>query len=133
MLFRSPGVLIEGNSFLRFIDVDFAVLVASGADSKIKSSVRWAFQKASAVYVFNQSDNRPSETVELLNTKFGPVGVKRSLPAYTPSDFPRVVEYINEVHSITVPNGLRFSPLVHSHVSNTKIKESNQNLTEELN
>jgi len=123
---NSPGVLIEGNSFLRFIDVDFAVLVASGADSKIKGSVRWAFQKASAVYVFDQNYNRPREIVELLNSKFGPVGVKRSLPAYASSDFPRLVEYINEVHSTTAPNGLRFSPLVHSNVSTTKRVQGEQ-------
>ncbi len=53
---RAPGVLIEGNSFLRFIDVDFAVLVTGSADTKIKSSARWAFQKASAVYLFDQTN-----------------------------------------------------------------------------
>ena len=46
---KAPGVLIEGNSFLRFIDVNLAVLVMGGADTKIKTSARWAFQKASAV------------------------------------------------------------------------------------
>src|SRR5258705_12122770 len=44
---NAPGVLIEGNSFLRFIDVDFAVLEASDAPEtaggKIKGSTRWAF------------------------------------------------------------------------------------------
>jgi hypothetical protein len=139
-------VLIEGNSFLRFIDVDFAVLVAGGADTKIKSSARWAFQKASAVYQFDHirpyqkldreggpvthlalphcraSDTKsnqtsPSETVELLNRKFGPVGLKRSLypqpsarlgwtpvlPAYAASDFPKLLERINQIHSVRVP------------------------------
>ena len=97
---RAPGVLIEGNSFLHFIDVDFAVLVTGGADTKIKGSTRWAFQKASAIYLFDQTNQiSPSATVELLNSKFGPVGVKRSLPAYAASDFPRLVERIKQVHS----------------------------------
>src|SRR6267142_3910205 len=52
---NAPGVLIEGNSFLRFIDVDFAVLVTGGAETKIKNSARWAFQKASAVYLRDQT------------------------------------------------------------------------------
>ncbi|MDT5157989.1 MAG: hypothetical protein QOH51_2346 [Acidobacteriota bacterium] len=96
---HAPGVLIEGNSFLRFIDVDFTVLVTSGAHSKIKGSVRWAFQKASAAYLFNQDDTSPQESVELLNTRFGRVGLNRSLPAYAPGDLRILVERIKQVHS----------------------------------
>jgi molybdopterin-guanine dinucleotide biosynthesis protein len=97
---KAAGVLIEGNSFLRFVDVDFAVLVTGGADTKIKSSARWAFQKASAVYLFDQTNQiSPSETVQLLNSKFGPVGLNRSLPAYATSDFPKLVERITKIHS----------------------------------
>lgn len=102
---KAPGVLIEGNSFLRFVDVDFAVLVTGGADTKIKSSARWAFQKTSVVYLFDQTaDITPSETVELLNDKFGRFGVTRSLPAYATIDFPRLVERITKLHS-TSPSG----------------------------
>jgi hypothetical protein len=127
---HAPGVLIEGNSFLRSIDVDFTVLVTGGADAKIKSSARWPFQKASAIYLFDQTrpcqkpdreggpvthlalpDGRASDTmtnqssasesVELLNSKFGPVGVGRSLPAYATSEFPSLVKLIKQVHSST--------------------------------
>jgi molybdopterin-guanine dinucleotide biosynthesis protein len=96
---NAQGVLIEGNSFLRFIDVDFAVLVTGGAHSKIKGSVRWAFQKASAVYLLDQGDTNPQESVELLNTRFGRIGLNRSLPAYAPRDFPILVERIKQAHS----------------------------------
>jgi hypothetical protein len=96
---NAPGVLIEGNSFLRFIEVDFAVLVTSGAHSKIKGSVRWAFQKASAVYLFGHGDTSPRESVELLNIKFGQVGLKHFPPAYASSDFPALVERIKQIHS----------------------------------
>jgi hypothetical protein len=111
---NAPGVLIEGNSFLRFIDVDFAVLVTGGPDTKIKGSARWAFQKASAVYLFDQTgQTSPSESVESLNRKFGRVGLKRCLHpkraarlgtpvlrAYGVSDFPKLVECIKQVHSL---------------------------------
>jgi molybdopterin-guanine dinucleotide biosynthesis protein len=99
---KAPGVLIEGNSFLRFIDVHFAVLVTGGVDTKIKGSARWAFQKASAVYLFDQTaEVSPNETVELLNRKFGTPGMKRDLPAYATGDFPRLVESIKQIHSTT--------------------------------
>jgi hypothetical protein len=97
---NAPGVLIEGNSFLRFIDVDFAVLVTGGAHSKIKGSVRWAFQKASAVYLLDHGETSPQESVELLNTRFGRIGLNRSLPAYAPRDFPILVERIKQVHAV---------------------------------
>jgi hypothetical protein len=97
---KAPGVLIEGNSFLRFIDVDFALLATGGADTKIKGSARWAFQKAAGVYLFDRTGQTcPSETVELLNKRFGPVGLRRSLPAYGASDFPKLVKRIKQVHS----------------------------------
>ena len=102
---HAPGVLIEGNSFLRFIDVDFTVLVTGGADTKIKSSARWAFQKASAIYLFDQTSDgteatNPRESLELLNSKFGQVSLKRFLPAYAPSDFSELVERINQTRSL---------------------------------
>jgi molybdopterin-guanine dinucleotide biosynthesis protein len=99
---KAPGVLIEGNSSLRFIDVDFAVLVTGGADTTIKSSARWAFQKASVVYVFDQRNKiTAKESLRLLNTKFAPVGLKRSLPAYATNDFPTLVRRIKQGDSIT--------------------------------
>jgi hypothetical protein len=98
---KAPGVLIEGNSFLRFIDVDFAVLVTGGADMKIKSSAGWAFQKASAVYFFDQRNKiSAKESLGLLNTKFGPIGLKHSLPAYATDDFPTLVARIKHVDSV---------------------------------
>jgi molybdopterin-guanine dinucleotide biosynthesis protein len=101
---KAPGVLIEGNSFLRFVAVDFTVLVTGGSGTKIKSSARWAFQKASAVYLFDQTSNEteaisPTQSLELLNKKFGPVSLKRSVLAYTSGDFPRFVKRIKQVHS----------------------------------
>ena len=108
---NAPGVLIEGNSFLRSRNVEFAVLVAGGADTKIKSSARWAFQKASVVYLSDQvGDVSPSESVAILNSKFGSVDPERSIPAYKTSDFSRLVERINEVHEMSVAPALPSYP-----------------------
>jgi hypothetical protein len=98
---NAPGVLIEGNSFLRFIDVDVTVLVASEAATKIKGSTRWAFQKASALYLCVNSGqtNRSSEIVSRLNTRFKPLDLKHNVPAYGRSDFPKLVAHVNRIHS----------------------------------
>ncbi|HWN99474.1 MAG TPA: hypothetical protein VNS63_09415 [Blastocatellia bacterium] len=102
---KAPGVLIEGNSFLKFIDVDFSLLVVSGAPApmaaKIKGSARWALQKASALYVFDQSaeTNRSIEIRELLNTRFPSLGLKRTAAIYSASDFPKLVARVRHIHS----------------------------------
>jgi molybdopterin-guanine dinucleotide biosynthesis protein len=132
---KAPGVLIEGNSFLRFIDVDFALLVTGGAGTKIKGSARWAFQKAAAVYLFDQildgtGATSPSETVELLNKKFGPAGLERSLPAYGVSDFPKLVERIKQVHSTNSYVSPRLeSGLVRPPRPGTQVSSLNDGLT----
>jgi hypothetical protein len=94
---KAPGVLIEGNSFLRYIDVDFAVLVTGGPDTKIKSSARWAFEKASAVYLFDETrSTSPAETVNL-NSRFSMSGLHS--PTHTRKDLPKLVDQIRQVHS----------------------------------
>lgn len=102
---NAPGVLIEGNSFLRFIDVDFSVLVVSGATAaragKIKGSARWAFQKSSALYVFDRTseNNYSTEIVERLNNRFPSLGLKRSASIYSADDFPRLATRVRDIHS----------------------------------
>jgi molybdopterin-guanine dinucleotide biosynthesis protein len=102
---KSSGVLIEGNSFLRFADVDFAVLVAGGvpakSPAKIKASTRWAFQKASALYVCGGGglDGNPDETLARLNKRFAPQGGERNVPAYSPGDLSELVAQVTRVHS----------------------------------
>lgn len=95
---KSPGVFIEGNSFLQFIDVDFAVLVASDLAAKVKSSTRWALQKASALYVFNQSN--PLEIIARLRTRFTSPDLRHNLPTYGPTDFPKLVAHVSGIHSV---------------------------------
>ena len=53
---RAPGVLIEGNSFLKFVDADFAVMVARAGGGKIKPSARRALKMCSALYLFDDVD-----------------------------------------------------------------------------
>jgi len=86
---KAPGVLIEGNSFLRFIDVDFTVVVAGDIPSKIKGSTRWAFQKLSALYVPAPNDltNGPSEITKRLNIRFASLGPAQKSPRTPPVIF----------------------------------------------
>ena len=48
---KSAGVIVEGNSFLDFIEADFAFMCARAGENRIKSSARRNLQKADALYV----------------------------------------------------------------------------------
>jgi hypothetical protein len=102
---KAPGVLIEGNSFLRFINVDFAVLVASDAllkaTPRVKNSTRWAFQKASALYVADRSEitGGSSDIFSRLNTRFAPLDPTHNMSTYAADDLPKLVARMKRIHS----------------------------------
>jgi molybdopterin-guanine dinucleotide biosynthesis protein len=50
---RSPGVLIEGNSFLKSVAADFVVVAANVAGDEVKPTARRALMQADAVYLFS--------------------------------------------------------------------------------
>jgi molybdopterin-guanine dinucleotide biosynthesis protein len=101
---KAPGVLIEGNGFLQFIDVDFTVLVASDLSTKVKSSTRWAVEKASALYVFDPSPlaDYSNEIIARLNTRFTYPHLKHNPRVYTTSDLPKLVAHVGTIHSARV-------------------------------
>ncbi|HEY0378934.1 MAG TPA: hypothetical protein VGC87_18615 [Pyrinomonadaceae bacterium] len=99
---RAAGVLIEGNSFLRFVDVDFTVMVAPAQGAKLKPSARRALQKSSALYLF---ENEPAETAArerfaswLQNSpERDTIG---ALPVYTREDLPSLITRIQAIHAL---------------------------------
>src|SRR5260221_9582475 len=48
---RSAGVIVEGNSFLDFIDADFAIICARAGENRLKASARRTLAKADAIYL----------------------------------------------------------------------------------
>ena len=61
---RAPGVLLEGNSFQRYLDVDFVVLTARADDAKIKPTARGALARADALYLsVRDGDERGAQEV----------------------------------------------------------------------
>lgn len=48
---QSPGVVVEGNSFLDYIEADFAIMCARAGENKLKTSARRTLEKADALYL----------------------------------------------------------------------------------
>jgi len=100
---RAPGVLIEGNSFLRFIDVDFTVMTARAEGGKIKPTARRAMAKADALYLFDEG-NGATARQRFASWCEDPAhrNLIAELPIYTREDLPQLIARLRETYSIRV-------------------------------
>jgi molybdopterin-guanine dinucleotide biosynthesis protein len=87
---KSPGVLVEGNSFSEFVDTHHFVMVRLTANQKIKSSARRSYNKATAVYVADGTDE--SLERDALATD--------EIPRFTPSSLFSLIGYLKWNRSI---------------------------------
>jgi hypothetical protein len=99
---EAEGVLIEGTSFLKYIDVDFALMSARAAGGKIKPSARRALAKTSAIYLF---DDRQTEA-QAARERFAAwcqtaaeSDILGRIPVCTSQDLPRLIASIRAVHT----------------------------------
>jgi hypothetical protein len=100
---RAPGVLIEGNSFLKFVGVDFAVMVARADGGKIKPSARRALKVCSALYLSDDACDAAARG------RFAPQlqdatdrELLAALPLYTRAELPSLVARIRTIHASLV-------------------------------
>ena len=75
---KSPGVLVEGNSFTQFVQPDHFVMVRRASDDKMKTSARRTISKVSAIYVSDTEISLPQETI----------------PVFTHSGLPDLIDYL---------------------------------------
>ena len=97
----APGVFVEGNSFSKYREADFMLMVArAGRESEIKPTARRALGKVSAFYLFD-ADGDASAARERFNVwregaRLG--GGAGLVPVYTREDLPELAARIGAVH-----------------------------------
>ncbi len=99
---QAPGVFIEGNSFLEFLDVDLGVMVTRAEGGKIKASARRALRKSDALYLFDSEVENASGARERFASwcqGSSEKGVLSTLPVYTRETLDELVRRIPESHS----------------------------------
>jgi len=96
----APGVLIEGNSFLEFVEVDFAIIVARASGGKVKASARRALRKSSALYLSDEGDGIVTTRERFAAWKDEPTyrDLTGSLPVYTNTDLPQLIGRLKSLH-----------------------------------
>ena len=89
---ESRGVLVEGTSLLKFIKPDFAVMVASEEQTKIKPSARRALADGLVDALYLSGENSVSIAGHSL-----PPELIRDLPVYTRSDLSPLIGRIRQL------------------------------------
>jgi len=95
---RSPGVIVEGNSFLDYIDADFAITCARAGENKLKTSARRTLEKADALYLSTIDDANRENAIESFDSWRKGLSVDLGvdgIPIFTREDIPEVISRIN--------------------------------------
>jgi molybdopterin-guanine dinucleotide biosynthesis protein len=96
----SPGVLIEGNSPVAHIDVDFFIMAARADDTKIKPTARRALAHASALYLTPGGDVRGAITNEAVDAWRAAAKLDGlELPLYTPETLLDLIGVLRGLHA----------------------------------
>ncbi len=94
----APGVFVEGNSYLRFVEVDFALLVTRGGGQKPKPSARRALSQLSAVYLSGAVDVVDEAPVNAIREQLAAFGAAEDTPLYAPPTLAQLVARIRGIH-----------------------------------
>ena len=96
---RAPGVIIEGNSFLQFIDADLAIMCARSEGGKVKPSAREVLGKSDVLYLssLHEDSRRAHEEFDRWRSTLSVDLRLDHLPVLTFEDLPRLVEMIENV------------------------------------
>ena len=98
---QSAGVIVEGNSFLDFVEADFAITCARAGENRMKTSARRTVAKADAIYL-STIDGCDAKTAQARFDEWrGGLSIDMDLngkPLFTIEDIPRLIECIRERH-----------------------------------
>jgi molybdopterin-guanine dinucleotide biosynthesis protein len=103
---QAPGVLVEGNSFLRSFEADFTVLVARPDVLKIKTTARRVLPVASALYLSDAGQGIDPDSRARFERWWRDAGLEASapaLPVYTRESLPELTERVARV--VNIANG----------------------------
>jgi len=95
----APGVFIEGNSILDFIQADFVLMVSRASGGTVKSSARRALSHSSAIYLSNVTEEGTDERQKfaLWRQNSGIDKFVAELPIYTRQDLPELIARVQRI------------------------------------
>jgi len=102
-LVQSEGVIVEGNSFLHYIDPDFAIMCARAGENKMKSSARPTLARADALYLSTIDDANRETAIERFDLWRNSLATQMSIEGiqlFTREDTAELIEVIRATVAI---------------------------------
>jgi hypothetical protein len=95
----APGVFVEGNSILDFIEADFVLMVSRASGGTVKGSARRALARTSAIYLSNLTEEGNDEHAKFAvwRKQSGLDQLIGELPIYTRVDLPELIARLREI------------------------------------
>jgi molybdopterin-guanine dinucleotide biosynthesis protein len=100
---RTDGVFIEGNSFLKFLSAQFAIMVARLGGSPIKPTARRVWTSMDALYLSDAEDRAAArEWWQSWRQETAHQGLTEDLPLYLRADLPQLIARLQKIQAGTV-------------------------------
>jgi hypothetical protein len=95
----APGVFIEGNSFLDFVQADLVVMVARATEGKIKASARRALAHSTLLFLSDAGPNGDGDQARfhLWAKESGVDKLIGELPIYSQKNLPEIVAQVQTI------------------------------------
>lgn len=96
---KAPGVFVEGNSFAKFLQPDYFVMVARANDFKIKRTAREMLSRVSAFYISDAYGVGTNESLGAYLQQQEREIAPRDVAVLTENDLPRLIATIGACFS----------------------------------
>ncbi len=96
---QTPAVIVEGNSFLDFVEADFAITCARAGANRLKTSARRTLARADAIYLSTIDESDGSTARKRFDEWRASLSIDldlHSLPVFGRDDLTRLVACIRE-------------------------------------
>ena len=108
----SAGVVVEGNSFLNFVEADLGIICARAGENKLKRSARRTMEKADVLYLSTIDDSDRATAIATFEEWRESLSTDLSLhemPIFTKSEIAFLVERIRQtLYSSSQPSVANF-------------------------
>jgi molybdopterin-guanine dinucleotide biosynthesis protein len=96
---KSNGVIVEGNSFLDYVEADFAIMCARDGENKLKTSARRTLDKADALYLSTVDQGNPQQARARFDAWRAGLSIDfqiGGLPIFSRNELPELLELIHQ-------------------------------------
>lgn len=97
---KASGVIVEGNSFTKFVEPDYFVMVALPDDVRIKTTAKEVLSRVSAFYFSGNADDGGKELLKVFLTTAESSGTAAEQPIITHREFAQLVNSIGELETL---------------------------------